>query len=70
MDSLVYRSFTHAIAADIILSRLDRTNVVQSTFAKWAITQQLRQAGVLGAKETVDDHQDFIYLYRNGVFEY
>lgn len=49
-----------------IAIRLDRTNVVQSTLAKWALTQQLRQAGVLGQKETLDQHQDFIYLFRNG----
>lgn len=45
---------------------LDRTNVVQSTFAKWALTQQLRQAGVLNAKETLDDHPQFMFMYRNG----
>ena len=45
---------------------LDRTNVVQSTFAKWSLTQQLRQAGVLDHKEMLDQHEDFIYLFRNG----
>lgn len=48
------------------MDSLDRTNVVQSTMAKWALTQQLRQAGVLSEKETLDIHPDFIYLFRNG----
>ena len=48
------------------MDSLDRTNVVQSTMAKWALTQQLRQAGVLSEKETLDSHPDFIYLFRNG----
>ncbi|CAD6582654.1 MAG: hypothetical protein CYPHOPRED_002091 [Cyphobasidiales sp. Tagirdzhanova-0007] len=47
------------------MDSLDRTNVVQSTLASWALTQQLRQAGVLGHKETLDQHEDFIYLFRN-----
>lgn len=55
INGLIYRTF-----------RLDRTNVVQSTFAKWALTQQLRQAGVLNAKETLDEHPQFMFLYRNG----
>lgn len=50
--------------------RLDRTNVVQSTFAKWALMQQLRQAGVLNAKETLDEHPQFMFLYRNGRLSY
>lgn len=49
-------------------SSLDRTNVVQSTLAKWALTQQLRQAGVLGTNETLDQHPDFIFMFRNGKF--
>ncbi|GMK56462.1 hypothetical protein CspeluHIS016_0303020 [Cutaneotrichosporon spelunceum] len=44
---------------------LDRTNVSQAAFAKWALTQQLRQAGVLSVKETVEDHSDFMPIFRN-----
>lgn len=45
---------------------LDRTNVVQSTFAKWALTQQLKQANVLGDNESLDAFPDFMFLFRNG----
>lgn len=44
---------------------LDRTNVAQSALAKWALNQQLRKVGVLSVKETVDDHEDFMVVFRN-----
>lgn len=44
---------------------LDRTNVTQAAFAKWALNQQLRQAGVLSVKESVDDHPEFMLMFRN-----
>ncbi|CAG8526438.1 9177_t:CDS:10, partial [Acaulospora colombiana] len=34
---------------------LDRTNVVQSTLAKWMLTQQLREVGVLSNKERIEE---------------
>lgn len=43
----------------------DRTNVVQSALAKHVLNRQLHIAGVLG-KETIDDHPDFIHIFRNG----
>ncbi|ORY27995.1 inositol/phosphatidylinositol phosphatase [Naematelia encephala] len=44
---------------------LDRTNVSQSALGKWALNKQLRSAGVLSIKETVDDHEEFISIFRN-----
>ncbi|BEI82641.1 hypothetical protein CcaverHIS002_0305090 [Cutaneotrichosporon cavernicola] len=44
---------------------LDRTNVSQAAFAKWALNQQLRQAGILSVKEGVEDHSDFMLIFRN-----
>ncbi|CAI2167298.1 14467_t:CDS:10 [Funneliformis geosporum] len=44
---------------------LDRTNVVQSTFAKWMLTQQLREVGVLSNKEKIDEIESFMDIYRN-----
>ncbi|KAF8317564.1 hypothetical protein DL93DRAFT_2165436 [Clavulina sp. PMI_390] len=44
---------------------LDRTNVVQSAFAKLVLAQQLRDIGVLSEKESLDDHEDFISVFRN-----
>lgn len=32
------------------------------------LTDQLRQAGVLGHDEIIDTHRDFMFLFRNGAF--
>ena len=45
---------------------LDRTNVSQSALGKWALNKQLREAGLLSIKETVEDHEDFMTMFRNG----
>ena len=45
---------------------LDRTNVMQSALGKWALDRQLRAAGVLSLKETLEDHADFMSIFRNG----
>lgn len=65
--SRVQRTQTSAVRSNCMDS-LDRTNVVQSTFAKRALTVQLRQAGVLGANETLDNHGDFMFLFRNSMY--
>ncbi|CAO1615005.1 unnamed protein product [Sympodiomycopsis kandeliae] len=44
---------------------LDRTNVVQSTLAKWVLSYQLRRAGILGADENVEKNEPFMFLFRN-----
>ena len=46
---------------------LDRTNVVQSNFAKWMLTQQLREVGVLSNKERIDEIANFMNIFRNGI---
>lgn len=46
---------------------LDRTNVVQSTFARWVLTQQLRQLGILGPNEPIENQHGFMFIYRNGM---
>lgn len=45
---------------------LDRTNVTQSALGKWALNRQLRSAGVLSVKESVDDHPEFMTVFRHG----
>lgn len=44
---------------------LDRTNVTQSALGKLALNKQLRSAGVLSIKESVDDHPEFMSMFRN-----
>ena len=45
---------------------LDRTNVVQSALAKYIIDKQLRSAGVLAPNDTVENHPEFMWIFRNG----
>ncbi|KAI8456408.1 inositol/phosphatidylinositol phosphatase [Phakopsora pachyrhizi] len=44
---------------------LDRTNVVQSSLAKWTLAQQLRRSGILFENESLDSHHEFMFLFRN-----
>jgi hypothetical protein len=45
---------------------LDRTNVAQSALGRWALNAQLREIGVLSVKETVEEHPEFMNIFRNG----
>lgn len=45
---------------------LDRTNVTQSTLARWALNKQFKAAGILGHKESIENHSDFMVMFRNG----
>lgn len=38
---------------------------MQSAFAKFVLTQQLKDIGVLSEKESIDDHEDFMSVFRN-----
>lgn len=44
---------------------LDRTNVAQAALAKDTLQRQLRSLGVLSAKETIDEHPEFMHIFRN-----
>jgi len=44
---------------------LDRTNVVQSVLARRALNLQLRESGVLGPQQKVEDAQEFTNMYNN-----
>lgn len=45
---------------------LDRTNVTQSALARWALNKQFRAAGILSHKESIEDHAEFMTMFRNG----
>jgi hypothetical protein len=45
---------------------LDRTNVSQSALGKWALNKQLQEVGVLSVKETIEDHPEFMSIFRHG----
>lgn len=44
---------------------LDRTNVIQTMLARWTLTRQLTDIGVLKSGETADDDEAFRSLFRN-----
>ncbi|KAI9283299.1 SacI homology domain-containing protein [Sporodiniella umbellata] len=44
---------------------LDRTNVVQSTIARWVLTQQLRKLGILKPEQKTEDQEGLMSTYRN-----
>jgi len=46
---------------------LDRTNVVQSVLAKRALNHQLRESGVLGPQQKVEEAPEFIFMFNNGI---
>ncbi len=45
---------------------LDRTNVTQAAIGKDVLQRQLRDVGILSHKETIDEHVDFMHIFRNG----
>lgn len=48
------------------MDTLDRTNVVQATFAKHALNKQLVEAGVITKEQGVDDFEAFSKDFREG----
>lgn len=45
---------------------LDRTNVVQSVISRWVLTRQLQELGILSPNESIESHEQFEALFRNG----
>jgi hypothetical protein len=39
------------------MDNLDRTNVVQASFAKYTLTMQLRELGIISPAEDIDDFE-------------
>ena len=59
------RSLQSAVVRTNCMDCLDRTNVVQSMLARWVLTRQLQDVGVLRPGETADDDYTFKDLFRN-----
>jgi hypothetical protein len=47
---------------------LDRTNVVQSTLARYVMTKQLQELGILKEDQKLEDQTDFMNGYRNSKY--
>lgn len=50
------------------MDNLDRTNVVQSTLAKWSLTKQLRELGILAEGEAIEQHDEFMHAFRDSTY--
>ena len=48
-----------------LTQQLDRTNVVQTMLARWTLTRQLTDLGILQKGESQDDDPAFAHLFRN-----
>ena len=59
------RSVQSSVVRTNCMDCLDRTNVVQSMLGRWAVTQQLVEAGILQAGEAANDDPVFEDLFRN-----
>ena len=59
------RSAQSSVVRTNCMDCLDRTNVVQSMLGRWALTNQLIDAGVLRHGETANDDREFEDLFRN-----
>ena len=45
---------------------LDRTNVTQSALGRFMLNRQFKAAGILSHKESIEDHEGFMMMFRNG----
>ena len=59
------RSVQSSVVRTNCMDCLDRTNVVQSMLGRWAVTQQLVEAGILQPGEAANDDPVFEDLFRN-----
>ena len=64
-DQLEIRSLQTSVVRTNCMDCLDRTNVVQSMLGRWALTQQLVDAGILRPGEAAEDDQTFEAMFRN-----
>ena len=62
---LEVRNQQTAVVRTNCMDCLDRTNVVQTMLARWTLTRQLTDIGVLKAGEAADDDASFQHFFRN-----
>ena len=62
---LEIRNQQTAVVRTNCMDCLDRTNVVQTMLARWTLTRQLIDVGVLKPGESADDDKSFQALFRN-----
>lgn len=64
-DRLEIRNEQSAVVRTNCMDCLDRTNVVQTMLARWTLTRQLLDLGVLQSGQSADDDEAFRALFRN-----
>ncbi|KAL2004110.1 hypothetical protein VTN02DRAFT_330 [Thermoascus thermophilus] len=64
-DGLDIRSLQTAVVRTNCMDCLDRTNVVQTMFARWMMTRQLVDAGILRPGESASNDPEFENVFRN-----
>jgi hypothetical protein len=47
------------------IDSLDRTNVVESEFAKMVLEKQFKDLGIFKPGDTIQDHPDFLHIFKN-----
>ncbi|KTW31637.1 hypothetical protein T552_00276 [Pneumocystis carinii B80] len=57
--------FQTSIVRTNCIDCLDRTNVIQSALARWVLTKQLNDIGILNDYENIEDYPDLDNLFRN-----
>lgn len=62
---LEVRNRQTAVVRTNCMDCLDRTNVVQTMLARWTLTRQLTDIGILRPGESADDDASFKVLFRN-----
>ena len=62
---LEVRNQQRAVVRTNCMDCLDRTNVIQTMVARWTLTRQLIDLGILQPGQSADDDQSFKVLFRN-----
>jgi hypothetical protein len=63
-DALKPTRLQSGIARSNCMDNLDRTNVVQASFAKYTLTSQLRELGIISPTEDIDDFESLSKDFR------
>lgn len=50
------------------MDNLDRTNVAQAAIAKWTLTRQLKELGILNDNDAVDNYEDLAKDFRESIY--
>lgn len=58
----------HGVVRTNCIDCLDRTNVVQGVIAQRALNIQLHQMGIFEPSETIQQHPDLVWFFKNSMW--